>query len=138
VKDERRLRQQGQVLVMSAAVMAFLFLPLCIFVIDTGLVAASYAQLGETLEAAAEDGASSIDEGAFRSSDGRKVTLDATAAQQTAEHSLRVSAVPGLQSWTVQVSGNALTATGTVKVQLLVLGSATLKESRSASFAYGQ
>src|SRR5260370_14044449 len=41
--------QKGQVLVMSALVMAFLFLPLSVFVIDTALVDSSYAQLGETL-----------------------------------------------------------------------------------------
>ena len=54
-------RQDGQVLVMSALVMAFLFLPLSVFVIDTSLVDSSYGQLGETLQASAEDGASSID-----------------------------------------------------------------------------
>lgn len=136
--SRRWRRQEGQVLVMSAAVMAFLFLPLCVFVIDTGLVAASYAQLGETLQAAAEDGASSIDQGAYRSSNGQQVVLDATAAQDTADHSIRVSSMPGLQSWTVQVTRNTVTTTGIVTVRLLVLGSATLKESRSASFAYGQ
>lgn len=135
---QRRRQQQGQVLVMSAAVMAFLFVPLCVFVIDTGLVAASYAQLGETLQAAAEDGASSIDQNAYRSSNGQQVTLDAASAQQTADRSLRVSGMPGLQSWTVEVKGNTVTTTGVVKLPLLVLGTASLKESRSASFAYGQ
>lgn len=133
-----RRRQQGQVLVMSGAVMAFLFLPLCIFVIDTGLVAASYAQLGETLQASAEDGASSIDQNAYRSSNGQQVALDSSGAEQVADHSLRVSGMPGLESWTVQVKGNTVTASGVVKLPLLLLGTATLKESRSASFAYGQ
>jgi Flp pilus assembly protein TadG len=138
MSEQRRRQQQGQVLVMSAAVMAFLFVPLCVFVIDTGLVAASYAQLGETLQAAAEDGASSIDQNAYRSSNGQQVTLDAAGAQQTADRSLRVSGMPGLQSWTVEVKGNTVTTAGVVKLPLLVLGTATLKESRSASFAYGQ
>ena len=85
MSEQRRRQQQGQVLVMSAAVMAFLFVPLCVFVIDTGLVAASYAQLGETLQAAAEDGASSIDQNAYRSSNGQQVALDPAGAQQTAD-----------------------------------------------------
>jgi len=42
-------RQEGQILVMSALVMAFLFVPLSVFVIDTALVESGYAQLGETL-----------------------------------------------------------------------------------------
>jgi len=138
MSEQRRRQQQGQVLVMSAAVMAFLFVPLCVFVIDTGLVAASYAQLGETLQAAAEDGASSIDQNAYRSTNGQQVTLDAPCAQQTADRSLHVSGMPGLQSWTVEVKGNTVTTTGVVKLPLLVLGTASLKESRSASFAYGQ
>ena len=137
MSGQRHCQQQGQVLVMSAAVMAFLFVPLSVFVIDIGLVAASYAQLGETLQAAAEDGASSIDQDAYRSSNGQQVTLDSAGAQLTADRSLRVSGMPGLQSWTVEVKGNTVTTTGAVKLALLVLGTATLKESRSASFAYG-
>jgi Flp pilus assembly protein TadG len=138
MSEQRRRQQQGQVLVMSAAVMAFLFVPLCVFVIDTGLVAASYAQLGETLQAAAEDGASSIDQNAYRSSNGQQVALDPAGAKQIADRSLRVSGMPGLQSWTVEVKGNTVTTSGVVKLPLLVLGTASLKESRSASFAYGQ
>jgi len=49
--------ERGQVLVMAAAVMALLFVPLCVFLVDTGLVEASYGQLGETLQASVEDGA---------------------------------------------------------------------------------
>jgi hypothetical protein len=46
--------------------------------------------------------------------------------------------VPGLKSWTVTVSGSRVTVTGTLSVQLMVLGTAALSESRSAIFAYGQ
>src|SRR6266571_4559072 len=135
----RRLdTQNGQVLVMSALVMAFLFLPLSVFVIDTALVDSSYAQLGETLQASAEDGASTIDEAAYRSTNGQVVRLDPVEAKTVADRSIAAAAVPGLQSWTVTVSGSRVTVTGTVSVQLMVLGSATLSESRSAIFAYGQ
>jgi hypothetical protein len=130
--------QDGQVLVLSALVMAFLFLPLSIFVIDTGLVEAGYAQLGETLQASAEDGASTIDEPAFRSSDGKTLRLDAAAAQQVADRSMRVSQLHGLDSWTVSVQSNTVSVQGKLRVRLLVLGTATLTESRSATFAYGQ
>jgi len=135
----RRLdTQKGQVLVMSALVMAFLFLPLSVFVIDTALVDSSYAQLGETLQASAEDGASSIDVAAYRSSNGQTVRLDPVQARTVADSSIKAAAVPGLRSWTVTVSGPRVTVTGTVSVQLMVLGTATLSESRSAIFAYGQ
>jgi len=134
----RRHQQEGQVLVLSALVMAFLFLPLAIFVIDTGLVEAGYAQLGETLQASAEDGASSIDEAAFRGSDGRTVRLDSAQAKQVADQSMRVSQLRGLDSWTVKTQANTVTVEGKLKVKLLVLGTATLSESRSATFAYGQ
>jgi hypothetical protein len=130
--------QKGQVLVMSALVMAFLFLPLSVFVIDTALVDSSYAQLGETLQASAEDGASSIDIAAYRSSNGQTVRLDPVQAKTVADSSIKAAAVPGLRSWTVTVSGSRVTVTGTVSVQLMVLGTATLSESRSAIFAYGQ
>ena len=37
--DKRRGRhQEGQILVLASLVMAFLFVPLAVFVIDTGLV----------------------------------------------------------------------------------------------------
>ena len=135
----RRLgTQKGQVLVMSALVMTFLFLPLSVFVIDTALVDSSYAQLGETLQASAEDGASSIDVAAYRSSNGQIVRLDPVQAKAVADGSIKAAAVPGLQSWTVSVSGSRVTVIGTLSVQLMVLGKATLSESRSANFAYGQ
>ena len=130
--------QKGQVLVMSALVMAFLFLPLSVFVIDTALVDSSYAQLGETLQASAEDGASSIDVAAYRSSNGQIVRLDPVQAKAVADGSIKAAAVRGLQSWTVSVTGSRVTVTGTLSVQLMVLGNAALSESRSAIFAYGQ
>jgi hypothetical protein len=130
--------QKGQVLVMSALVMAFLFLPLSVFVIDTALVDSSYAQLGETLQASAEDGASSIDVAAYRSSNGQTVRLDPVQAKMVADKSISAAAVPGLRSWIVTVIGSRVTVTGTVSVQLMVLGTATLSESRSAIVAYGQ
>ena len=131
-------RQEGQILVMSALVMAFLFVPLSVFVIDTALVESGYAQLGETLQASAEDGASTIDEAGYRSSNGRVVVLDPVQSRIVADRSMRVSGVRGLSSWSVQVQGQRVTITGHLTVQLLVLGTATLTESRSASFAYGQ
>ena len=130
--------QKGQVLVMSALVMAFLFMPLSVFVIDTALVDSSYAQLGETLQASAEDGASSIDVAAYRSSNGQIVRLDPVQANAVADGSIHTAAVPGLHSWTVTVIGPRVTVTGTLSVQLMVLGTATLSESRSAIFSYGQ
>lgn len=134
----RPRQQEGQILVLSALVMAFLFLPLSIFVIDTGLVEAGYAQLGETLQASAEDGASSIDQQALRSSDGKTVRLDPAGAQQVADSSMRVSQLPGLDSWSVNIQGNTVSIKGKLRVRLLVLGTATLTESRSATFVYGQ
>jgi hypothetical protein len=135
----RRLaRQEGQILVMSALVMAFLFVPLSIFVIDTALVESGYAQLGETLQASAEDGASTIDAAAYRSSNGRVVALDPIQARIVADRSIRASAMPGLSSWSVEIQGQRVTITGHLTVQLLVLGKATLTESRSASYAFGQ
>jgi hypothetical protein len=130
--------QKGQVLVMSALVMAFLFLPLSVFANDTALVDSSYAQLGETLQASAEDGASSIDVAAYRSSNGQTVRLDPVQAKTVADRSITAAAVPGLKSWTVTVSGSRVTVTGTLSVQLMVLGTVALSESRSAIFAYGQ
>ncbi|HEY8639461.1 MAG TPA: hypothetical protein VIL53_03030 [Solirubrobacterales bacterium] len=134
----RSRAQKGQVLVMSALVMAFLFVPLSIFVIDTALVESGYAQLGETLQASAEDGASTIDEAAYRSSGGKTVALDAVQAKVVADRSMRVSGMPGLDSWDVTIQGSRVTITGRLAVQLLLLGKATLTESRSASLVYGQ
>ena len=133
-----RCGQEGQVLVMSALVMAFLFLPLSVFVIDTALVDSSYAQLGETLQASAEDGASSIDVAAYRSSNGQVVRLDPIEAKAVVNRSITAASLPGVESWTVTVSGPRVTVTATASVQLMVLGTATLTESRSAIFAYGQ
>jgi hypothetical protein len=134
----RRKQQEGQILVLSAVVMAFLFLPLAIFVIDTALVEAGYEQLGETLQASAEDGASMLDENAYRSSDGKTVVLDPALARQTADQSMRVTGLTGLDSWQTTVNGPRVTVSGKLKVQLLVLGTATLQASRSAIFVYGQ
>lgn len=131
-------QQSGQVLVMVAAITSLMFVPLTIYVIDTTLVEASYAQLGETLQAAAEDGASMIDQDAYRRSGGQQVVLDAGAASAASEHSLAVSQLPGLESWSVGVQGNTVTVSGRVRVGLLVIGSVTQSASRSASFAYGR
>jgi len=119
-------------------VMAFLFLPLSVFVIDTALVDSSYAQLGETLQASAEDGASSIDVAAYRSSNGQTVRLDPVAAKAVVDGAMKAASLPGIQSWIVTVSGPRVTVTGRISVQLMVLGTATLSESRSAIFSYGQ
>ena len=134
----RSRAQKGQVLVMSALVMAFLFLPLSIFVIDTALVESGYAQLGETLQASAEDGASTVDEAAYRNSNGKTVALDAVQAKVVADRSMRVSGMPGLDSWEVAIQGSRVTITGRLSVRLLLLGKATLTESRSASLVVGQ
>jgi hypothetical protein len=131
-------RQDGQVLVMSALVMAFLFLPLSVFVIDTSLVDSSYGQLGETLQASAEDGASSIDVAAYRNSNGQVVRLDPAEAKAVVDRSMKAAALSGVRSWTVAVDGPRVTVSATMSVQLMVLGTATLAESRSAIFAYGQ
>ena len=133
-----RHAQEGQVLVMSALVMAFLFLPLSVFVIDTALVDSSYAQLGETLQASAEDGASSIDVAAYRSSNGQVVRLDPIEAKTVVGRSMKAASLPGVQSWTVAVDGPRVTVTAIISVSLMVLGKATLTETRSAIFAYGQ
>lgn len=138
MRSERNRGQEGQILVLSALVMAFLFLPLSVLVIDTGLVEAGYAQLGETLQASAEDGASTIDESAFRSSDGKTVLLDPVGARQMADRSMTVSQLRGLESWTVSVQGNTVSIQGRLRVKLIALGTATLTESRSATFVYGQ
>ena len=123
---------------MVAAITSLMFVPLTVYVIDTALVEASYAQLGETLQAAAEDGASMIDQEAYRRSGGQQVVLDPAAARAASEHSLAVSQLPGLESWSVGVEGNTVTVSGRVRVGLLVIGSVTQSATRSASFAYGR
>jgi len=133
-----RRGERGQMMVLSAVVMAFLFLPLSIFVIDDALVASGYTQLGEALQASAEDGASSLDEAAYRSSEGKVVQLDPAAAREVAARSLDVSGLSGLEDKTVEVRGPRVTVSATLRVPLLVIGAATLKEARSATLAYGQ
>lgn len=135
---DRHKGERGQVLVLSAIVMALLFLPLSIYVIDTALVESGYAQLGEALQASAEDGASSIDQSIYRSSNGHTVVLDAANAREETDRSMRISRLPGLESWSMVVTNRTVTVTGRLKVQLLVLGSTTLTETRSASLAFGQ
>jgi hypothetical protein len=137
VTGRRRRDQSGQILVMAVFVMTFLFVPLAVYVIDSGLVEASYVQLGETLQAAAEDGASSLDVGAFRQSSGQVVRLDPTEARAVADRSLRASQLPGLESWTISVSGDRVSVTAHVRVRLLMLGTATLTQTKGASFAVG-
>jgi hypothetical protein len=133
----RHRDQRGQVLIMAVFVMAFLFVPLAIYVIDSGLVEAAHVQTGETLQAAAEDGAQSLDVAAFRDSGGQVVRLDPDQARATADSSLRASRLPGLESWTVTVNGNTVTVTARVRVSLFILGSVTLTQSRGVTFAVG-
>ena len=138
MSHDRHKGERGQVLVLSAIVMALLFLPLSIYVIDTAIVESSYAQLGEALQASAEDGASSIDQPLYRSSNGHTVVLDAANARQVTDRSMGISHLPGLDTWSVVVTSRTVTVTGRLRVQLLVLGSTTLTETRSASLAFGQ
>jgi hypothetical protein len=137
VTGRRRGRQEGQILVLAAAVLAFLFVPLAVLVIDATLVESSYAQLGETLQAAVEDGASEIDQDKFRQSGGQQAVLDPNVAKATTDRSLRASQMPGLDGWTIAVSGNTVTVTADVKVQLLAAGTVTIHQTRSATFAVG-
>src|SRR5260370_257844 len=88
--------QQGQILVLAAILMTFFFIPLAVLVVDTGLVESSYAQLNETVQAAAEDGASMLNEGLYRSTNGRIVQLDPVLAHQVTDQALLVSRLPGL------------------------------------------
>jgi hypothetical protein len=133
----RHAGEQGQILVLAAAVMTFLFVPLCVFLIDTGLLEASYAQLGETLQASVEDGASQIDQQAFRQSDGETAVLDQSVARQVCERSLETSGLPGLEVVSIRTTPTSVTATAIVHVRLLVLGSAKVTQTRSASFVLG-
>jgi hypothetical protein len=123
---------------MAAAVMSFLFVPLCVFLVDTGLVEASYAQLGETLQASVEDGASQIDQQAFRESGGQKAVLDQVAARQVCQRSLEMSGLPGLEVLSVRTTPTTVTATATVHVHLLIVGSAGVTQTRSAGFVLGR
>jgi hypothetical protein len=138
MSTRRHTSERGQVLVMAAAVLAFLFVPLCVFLVDTGLVEASYAQLGETLQASVEDGASQIDQQAFRESGGQRAVLDQAAARQTCERSLTTSGLSGIDAVSVTVTATTVTATATVHVKLLVVGSASVTQTRSAGFVVGR
>ena len=129
---------KGQILVLAAMLLAFLFVPLGIFVIDTGLVEASYAQLNETAQAAAEDGASMLDTNLYRTSGGRSVALDPALARQVSDRALMVSHLPGLTSWQIAVRGSTVTVNADMTVQLFVLGRAQLRTIKSARLAYGQ
>ena len=134
----RNARERGQILVMAAAVMAFLFVPLCVFLIDTGLVEASYGQLGEALQASVEDGASQIDQQAFRESGGETAVLDEAAARQICQRSLEASGLSGLEILSIQTTQTTVTATATVHVRLLIVGSASVTQTRSAGFVLGR
>lgn len=128
----------GQILVLAAMLLAFLFVPLGIFVIDTGLVEASYTQLNETAQAAAEDGASMLNTNLYRSTGGRSVELDPELARQVTNQALAVSHLPGLESWQVDVQGRSVTVKAKQTVQLFILGRAGLSTTESARLAYGQ
>jgi hypothetical protein len=130
--------QQGQVLVVGALLLAFFFVAISVFVIDTGLVEAGYQQLSETLQASAEDAANQVDIAALRSNAGSQPVLDAAAARVTADGSIAASQVPGLRSWSVKVSSDRVSVTATLAVRLFVLGTASLTETRAARLAYGQ
>ncbi len=136
--ESRRGGENGQILVLAAIVFTFLFIPLAVFVVDTGLVEASYAQLNETVQAAAEDGASMLDEGLYRSSHGRVIDLDPTLARRVTDQALTVSHLPGMGPWQVDVRGTTVTVTARLNVRLFVLGTATLTTTKSARLAYGQ
>jgi len=138
MNSRRHAGERGQILVMMAAVLAFLLVPLSVFLVDTGLVEASYAQLGETLQASVEDGASQIDQQAFRQSGGQRAVLDQVAARQTCERSLTTSGLSGLDAVSVTVTATTVTATATVHVKLLVVGSASVSQTRSAGFVVGR
>jgi hypothetical protein len=132
----KRKDQEGQMLVLGAMVLAFLFVPLGVYVIDSGLVEAGYSQLSETVQASAEDGASMLDETTYRSSGA--VKLDPVAAREVADRSMRVSQLPGLVSWTVTVQGQIVSVSAWLRIPLFGLGSTTITQTRSARLAYGQ
>jgi hypothetical protein len=137
MKQRTHRGKQGQILVFSALLMTFFFVPLAVLVIDTGLVEAGYAQLTETVQAAAEDGASMLNEDLYRSTGGTSVELDAGKAQAVADQALAVSRLSGLGSWQVTVRGNVVTVKASQRVRLFVLGTATLTTTRSGRLAYG-
>ncbi len=137
MKQRTHRGKQGQILVFSALLMTFFFVPLAVLVIDTGLVEAGYAQLTETVQAAAEDGASMLNEDLYRSTGGTSVELDAGKAQAVADRALTISRLSGLGSWQVTVRGNVVTVKASQRVRLFVLGAATLTTTRSARLAYG-
>jgi len=132
----RRRDQDGQLLVIGAMVLAFLFVPLGIYVIDSALVEAGYSQLSETVQASAEDGASMLDETTYRASG--KAQLDPVEARTVADRSIRISELPGLQSWTVKVDGQTVSVTARLRIQLFGVGATTIEQRRSARLAYGQ
>lgn len=136
-QQRQRGRQQGQILVFSALLMAFFFVPLAILVVDTGLLEAGYGQLTETVQAAAEDGASMLDVDLYRSSNGQAVHLDAGKARAIADQALTVSHVAGLGPWQVSVQGDEVTVRASETVRLFVLGAATITTTKSARLAYG-
>jgi len=129
--------EKGQILVLAALLLAFLFIPLSVFVIDTGLVEAGYAQLNETVQAAAEDGASMLNADLYRTSHGRSVELDPTLARQVTDRALAVSRLPGLTSWQIEVEGTTITVTANLTVRLFALGAASLRTKKSARLSYG-
>ena len=129
--------EKGQILVLAALLLAFLFIPLSVFVIDTGPVEAGYAQLNETVQAAAEDGASMLNADLYRSSHGRSVELDPALARQVTDRALAVSRLPGLTSWQIEVQGTTVTVTANLTVRLFVLGGASLRTKKSARLSYG-
>src|SRR3989442_13800186 len=88
--------EKGQILVLAALLLAFLFIPLSIFVIDTGLVEAGYVQLNETVQAAAEDVASMLNANLYRSRHGRAVERDPALARQVTDRALGVRRWRGL------------------------------------------
>jgi hypothetical protein len=132
----KRKDQDGQMLVLGAMVLAFLFVPLGVYVIDSGLVEAGYSQLSETVQASAEDGASMLDEATYRSSGA--VKLDPAAAREVADRSMSVSQLPGLVSWTATVQGQIVSVSARLRIPLFGLGSTTITQTRSARLAYGQ
>ena len=129
--------QEGQVLVLGALLMAFFFVAISVFVIDTGLLEASYQQLSETLQASAEDAANQVDVAALRAGGASPPVLDPVAARTTAERSLSASQLPGLHSWSVRITGDRVEVTATVRVRLFVLSPASLTETRAARLANG-
>jgi hypothetical protein len=129
--------KRGQILVFSALLMTLFFVPLAVLVIDTGLVEAGYAQLSETVQAAAEDGASTLNEDLYRSTGGTAVQLDAGKAQAVAGQALAISRLSAVGPWQVTVRGNVVTVTAHQRVHLFILGAATISTTRSARLAYG-